>query len=366
MVLEAEDGFEVVAEAGDLEATRRYVRAHRPRVLVLDLNLPEGSSLPAIPELREQSPDTAVVVLTMQQDPAFAREAMRAGALGYVLKHSAGTELVDAVRAAAAGDTYLNPKLGRPARRRAAGARGPTRRAHRARGRDPAADRSRPHELRDRRAALPQRADRRVAPRAHPAEDGPSTRAELVRYALDHGSDRVGPRMDVRRYSLLAGSGTALATGLGALPVSRLGDHATTLRPALWGMTVGLMTVASVVGSAAPGAGRGFETEPWPPGLRSGSHSCSPPGGCCEQRDVHVGQLSGAGVRRSVLVFAVLLVHSLPEGFAIGTAYASETEGLGLFVILAIALQNVPEGTSVAIPMEAAGFPPRSSSGLRC
>jgi len=112
MVLEAEDGFEVVAEAGNLEAARRYVRAHRPRVLVLDLNLPEGSSLPAIPELREQFPETAVVVLTMQQDPAFAREAIRAGALGYVLKHSAGNELVDAVRAAAAGDTYLNPKVG--------------------------------------------------------------------------------------------------------------------------------------------------------------------------------------------------------------------------------------------------------------
>ena len=112
MVLDAEEGFEVIAEAGDLEATHRYVRAHRPRVLVLDLNLPEGSSLAAIPELREESPDTAVVVLTMQQEPAFAREAIRAGALGYVLKQSAGTELVDAVRAAAAGETYLNPKLG--------------------------------------------------------------------------------------------------------------------------------------------------------------------------------------------------------------------------------------------------------------
>ena len=67
-------------------------------------------------------------------------------------------------------------------------------------------------------------------------------------------------------------------------------------------------------------------------------------------------QLRGAGVRRSLLVFGVLLVHSLPEGFAIGTAFASETEGLALYVILAIALQNVPEGTSVAIPMEAAGF----------
>ena len=71
---------------------------------------------------------------------------------------------------------------------------------------------------------------------------------------------------------------------------------------------------------------------------------------------MHVGELRGAGVRRSVLVFVVLLVHSLPEGFAIGTAYASDTQGLGLFVILAIALQNMPEGTSVAIPMASAGF----------
>jgi ZIP family zinc transporter len=74
------------------------------------------------------------------------------------------------------------------------------------------------------------------------------------------------------------------------------------------------------------------------------------------REDIHVGQLRGADLRRAVLVFGVLFVHSLPEGLAIGTAFASETEGLGLFVILAIALQNVPEGTSVAIPMDAAGF----------
>ena len=73
-------------------------------------------------------------------------------------------------------------------------------------------------------------------------------------------------------------------------------------------------------------------------------------------REVHVGKFRGAGVRLSVLVFGVLLVHSFPEGFAIGTAYASDQAGLSLFVILAIALQNVPEGTSVAIPMAAAGF----------
>ena len=74
------------------------------------------------------------------------------------------------------------------------------------------------------------------------------------------------------------------------------------------------------------------------------------------RREVHVGDLRGAGVRLSVLVFGVLLVHSLPEGLAIGTAYASNLAGLSLFVILAIGLQNIPEGTSVAIPMAEAGF----------
>lgn len=112
MLLDAEDGLEVVAEAGDLESMRRHLAAHRPAVLVLDLNMPEGSTLPLIPELRAASPATAVVVLTMQSDPAFAREAMRAGAHGYVLKASASTELVDAVRAAAGGETYMSPKLG--------------------------------------------------------------------------------------------------------------------------------------------------------------------------------------------------------------------------------------------------------------
>ena len=62
------------------------------------------------------------------------------------------------------------------------------------------------------------------------------------------------------------------------------------------------------------------------------------------------------GARTSLLVFVVLFVHSLPEGFAIGTAYASDTAGLSLFVIVAIAIQNIPEGTSVAIPMAAAGY----------
>ena len=157
---------------------------------------------------------------------------------------------------------------------------------------------------------------------------------------------------------VLAGSGTALATGLGALPVSRLGAHADTLRPALWGLTVGLMTVASIVGLLLPALDEGEWTSVVA-GFATGVVFLLVSRHILEARDVHVGQLRGAGVSRSVLVFGVLLVHSLPEGLAIGTAYASDTQGLGLFVILAIALQNIPEGTSVAIPMESAGFAPR-------
>ncbi len=112
LLLETEAGFEVVAEADDVPSARRYVRAHRPRVLVLDLNMPGEPSLPAIPKLREEAPETQIVVLTMQDDPAFAREALKAGALGFVLKRSAETELIEAVRLAADGEPYLNPQLG--------------------------------------------------------------------------------------------------------------------------------------------------------------------------------------------------------------------------------------------------------------
>lgn len=111
-VLGAEDDLDVVAEAANLSDARRYVRGHHPDVLILDLNLPEGLSIDAIPELRMEFPKTQVVVLTMQNEPAYARRALSAGALGYVLKESAESELVEAVRRAAAGEPYLNPRLG--------------------------------------------------------------------------------------------------------------------------------------------------------------------------------------------------------------------------------------------------------------
>jgi two-component system response regulator NreC len=112
LLINNEDGLQVIAEAGTVPDAERLTRAHRPAVLVLDLNMPGGSSLDAIPRLRTDAPDTAIVVLTMQDDPAFARKALQAGALGFVLKEAADEELLEAIRLAAVGDTYLNPRLG--------------------------------------------------------------------------------------------------------------------------------------------------------------------------------------------------------------------------------------------------------------
>lgn len=112
LLLDAERDLEVVAEAADIEEAVRRVLAYKPSVIVLDLTMPGGSSLEAIPRMLEASPATAVVVLTMEDEPRFARAAMRAGALGFVLKEAADSELVEAVHAAAEGMRYLNPRLG--------------------------------------------------------------------------------------------------------------------------------------------------------------------------------------------------------------------------------------------------------------
>lgn len=153
---------------------------------------------------------------------------------------------------------------------------------------------------------------------------------------------------------ILAACGTTLATGLGAVPVFMLGAAAEELAPALLGLAAGVMSVAAVLGLLVPAADEGSAVE-----LLAG---------CAvgvaflvfvsRRFDTDAGFMGrgGPSARTSGLVFLVLFVHSLPEGFAIGTAFASERAGLGLFVILAIAIQNVPEGTSVAIPMRAAGF----------
>jgi ZIP family zinc transporter len=152
---------------------------------------------------------------------------------------------------------------------------------------------------------------------------------------------------------IAAATATALVTGLGALPVAVLGARAERLRPAMYGLAGGTMAVAAVAGLILPALDEG------------GAGAVEVAGGAA----VGIGFLvaarrfvgerrerwSTAQARTTALVFAVLFLHSLPEGFAIGTAYASSTEGLGLFVVVAIAVQNIPEGTSVAIPMSATG-----------
>jgi two-component system response regulator NreC len=112
MLLESSGRFEVLGESGDVGSTVEAVLAQRPRVLVLDLNMGGESALDVIPRLRAEAPETQIVVLTMQDNPAFAQAALRAGAAGYVLKDAADTELMSAVELAAEGRTYLNPELG--------------------------------------------------------------------------------------------------------------------------------------------------------------------------------------------------------------------------------------------------------------
>jgi two-component system response regulator NreC len=112
LLLDRERDFEVIAEAGDLASAARHVESLRPAVLVLDLRMPGGSSVDLVGRLRRRVPETRIVVLTMQRDPGFARRALAAGALGFVLKDLADVELPAAVRATAHGQEYISPGVG--------------------------------------------------------------------------------------------------------------------------------------------------------------------------------------------------------------------------------------------------------------
>jgi two-component system response regulator NreC len=112
-VLEREAGeFQVVAEAADIPSMIREVREHKPDLLTLDLTMPGGSSLAALPSCFIAHPTLAVAILTMREDPEYARQALRAGARSYVLKEAEPAELLQAFRLAVAGGNYLHPRLG--------------------------------------------------------------------------------------------------------------------------------------------------------------------------------------------------------------------------------------------------------------
>lgn len=112
LILDSEPDFSVVGEAESVEEVLRKLSAYKPAVLVLDINMSGSSSLGSLPRMREISPRTGVVVLTMQTETGYAREALRNGARGYLLKDAADAELVEAVRAVASGDRYVQPSIG--------------------------------------------------------------------------------------------------------------------------------------------------------------------------------------------------------------------------------------------------------------
>ena len=112
MLLEAESDLQVLGEASSLNDARVLLRELTPAVLVLDLHMGRDLSIGVLSELRQASPDTAVVILTMEDDPAFVAPAWAAGAAGYVLKEASRTDLLRAIRTVAAGGRYLDPAVG--------------------------------------------------------------------------------------------------------------------------------------------------------------------------------------------------------------------------------------------------------------
>jgi DNA-binding NarL/FixJ family response regulator len=111
-LLEDEEGFDVVGEAGDAEAAIELARELKPTLVLLDLNMPGTPPIDAIPRILDAAPGVAVMMLTMHDDAGYAREALTAGATGYVLKDAAEAQLVAAVRGVVAGRRYLDPGLG--------------------------------------------------------------------------------------------------------------------------------------------------------------------------------------------------------------------------------------------------------------
>ncbi|MGN6187357.1 MAG: response regulator transcription factor [Conexibacter sp.] len=184
LLLELAEGIEVVGTAGDVEGALALVADARPDVVVLDLRMPGGSTLEALPDFATSAPGAAVVILTMDHRPSHARAALRAGARGYVLKEAAGAELVAAVQLAHAGSTYLAPQLA----------------AHVAVADDESPDGLAPRELAVLRLLALGHTNQEIGERLFLSprtvesyrariqqKTARSTRAELVRYALDRG-----------------------------------------------------------------------------------------------------------------------------------------------------------------------------------
>jgi two-component system, NarL family, response regulator NreC len=189
LLLEREDDIEVVGEAGSGKDAIFRARAFKPDVMLLDVVMPGESGIDVLPQLLKESPETKVLVLSMQDDPSYVREAFAAGASGYVLKEAADEEVVAAVREIAGGGRYVHPALG--ARMIAAEAE-----ARATAEADPLSEREREvlrllalgHTNQEIAKMLYISVRTAETHRAHVMQKlRLSTRAELVRYALSHG-----------------------------------------------------------------------------------------------------------------------------------------------------------------------------------
>jgi two-component system response regulator NreC len=189
LLLDRERDIDVVGEAGSAKDAIFTVRALKPDVILLDVVMPGESGIEVLPKLLKESAETKVLVLSMQDDPSYVREAFAAGASGYVLKEAADEEVVAAVREIADGGRYVHPALGA----RMVTAEAEARAAAEA---DPLSEREREvlrllalgHTNQEIAKMLYISVRTAETHRAHIMQKlGFSTRAELVRYALSHG-----------------------------------------------------------------------------------------------------------------------------------------------------------------------------------
>jgi DNA-binding NarL/FixJ family response regulator len=189
LLVDAEDDLEAVGEAGNARDAVFQARTLEPDVILMDVVMPDQSGIDVLPTLLHERPETKVLVLSMQDDPQYVRQAFAAGALGYVLKEAADTEVVSAIRAVAAGDSYVHPSLGA---RLVAADVADARKADE----DPLSDREREvlrllalgHTNQEIAKQLYISVRTAETHRAHIMQKlRLSSRAELVRYALDQG-----------------------------------------------------------------------------------------------------------------------------------------------------------------------------------
>ena len=189
LLVDAEDDLEVVGEAGSARESIFEARTVKPDLVLMDVVMPDQSGLEAVPQLLHEHPETKVLVLSMQDDPRYVREAFAVGASGYVLKEAADTELVAAIREVAGGGRYVHPELGA---RLVAAETAERRRAEE----DPLSDREREvlrmlalgHTNQEIAKMLYISVRTAETHRAHIMQKlRLTTRAELVRYALQHG-----------------------------------------------------------------------------------------------------------------------------------------------------------------------------------